>query len=148
MKYQFNLNYAPHINLFTHSAGKDPIDQIKYMADLGFKAIEDNGMLKRPVGEQEKIGKLAPDFAMPDPSGKEIKLSSFKGKYVLVDFWASWCGPCRQENPNVLRAYNKFKDKNFTILGVSLDRPGQKDKWLKAVKDDNLAWTQVSDLME
>jgi thiol-disulfide isomerase/thioredoxin len=65
---------------------------------------------------------------------------------VLVDFWASWCGPCRQENPNVVSAYQQFKDKNFTVLGVSLDRPGQKDKWLKAIKDDKLAWTHISDL--
>ncbi|HKO82823.1 MAG TPA: TlpA disulfide reductase family protein [Chitinophagaceae bacterium] len=94
------------------------------------------------------IGKQAPDFSMPDVNGKEVKLSSFRGKYVLVDFWASWCGPCRNENPNLVNAYNQFKDKNFTVLGVSLDRPGQKDKWLKAIKDDNLTWTNISDLRD
>lgn len=93
------------------------------------------------------IGQTAPELSLPDPNGKEVKLSSFRGKYVLVDFWASWCKPCREENPTVVKAYNKYKDKNFTILGVSLDRPGQKDEWMKAVMKDNLTWTQVSDLM-
>lgn len=92
------------------------------------------------------VGREAPDFTMPDVNGRQVKLSSLKGKYVLVDFWASWCGPCRRENPNVVKAYNQFKDKNFTILGVSLDKPGDKDKWLEAIKNDKLAWTQVSDL--
>ena len=92
------------------------------------------------------VGKEAPDFTLPDVNGFEVKLSSFRGKYVLVDFWASWCGPCREENPTVVKAYNNFKNKNFTVLGVSLDKPGQKDKWLKAIKDDGLTWTQVSDL--
>lgn len=92
------------------------------------------------------IGKQAPDFSLPDADGKEISLNSFKGKYVLVDFWASWCLPCRQENPNVVQVYNKFKNKNFTILGVSLDR--EKDDWQNAIARDNLSWSQVSDLQE
>jgi peroxiredoxin len=90
------------------------------------------------------IGKDAPELDLPDAGGKTIPLSTFKGKYVLVDFWASWCGPCRAENPNVLKAYIQFKDKNFTILGVSLDK--DKGAWEKAIGEDKLAWTQVSDL--
>jgi len=92
------------------------------------------------------FGATAPEFAEADTAGKVISLSSFRGKYVLVDFWASWCGPCRRENPNVVKAYNRYKGKNFTIVGVSLDRPGAKDKWLAAIHKDGLAWTQVSDL--
>jgi peroxiredoxin len=92
------------------------------------------------------IGATAPDFTQNDVNGNPIKLSSFRGKYVLIDFWASWCGPCRQENPNVVRLYNKYKSKNFTILGVSLDRPAEKENWVNAIKKDGLFWTQVSDL--
>lgn len=92
------------------------------------------------------LGQMAPVFAEADTAGKVISLESFRGKYVLVDFWASWCGPCRRENPNVVKAYNMYKGKNFTILGVSLDRPNGKQKWLDAIHKDHLSWTQVSDL--
>lgn len=89
-------------------------------------------------------GNAAPDFSAATPDGTNITLSSFKGKYVLLDFWAAWCGPCRKENPNVVKAYMDFKDKNFTVIGVSLDT--NKEKWEDAIKTDNLSWTQVSEL--
>ena len=117
----------------------------KFPSHQGVAAIK--RILDEPMNKEEGwVGKEAPEIAMPDANGNEVRLSSYRGKYVLVDFWASWCRPCRLENPTVVAAYHKFKTKNFTILGVSLDNPGGKDKWLKAVKDDNLVWTQVSDL--
>ncbi len=113
---------------------------------LGMKKSYDEQLADATKKEQGSswVGKQAPDLVLPDPSGNEIALSSFRGKYVLVDFWASWCGPCRQENPNVVKAYNEFKDKNFAVLGVSLDK--EKEAWQQAIAQDKLTWTHVSDL--
>lgn len=91
-------------------------------------------------------GVEAPDFSQPDQDGKMVKLSDYRGKYVLVDFWASWCAPCRRENPNLVKAYAEYKAKGFEILGVSMDKSADKAKWLKAIQDDKLSWKQVGDL--
>ena len=101
---------------------------------------------KLAVAAKTGIGSMAMDFTQNDTAGKAVTLSAFRGKYVLLDFWASWCGPCRVENPAIVSTYAKYHPKGFEILGVSLDRPGDKDKWLKAIHADKLTWTQVSDL--
>jgi peroxiredoxin len=94
--------------------------------------------------EKLQIGKTAPEISLPNPDGTVVPLSSLRGKVVLIDFWAQWCRPCRMENPNIVEAYNKYKDKGFEVYGVSLDR--SKDKWLQGIEEDGLPWTHVSDL--
>ncbi len=114
----------------------------------GIKKSQSGMRLQELIAEKKigAIGTQAIDFTQEDTTGTPVSLSSFRGKYVLIDFWASWCGPCRSENPNVVESFNKFNSKNFTVLGVSLDRPGQKEKWMNAIKEDGLTWTHVSDL--
>lgn len=119
-----------------------------WIGQLGPKAKESifAESLEDQMGNERTLGygQVAPDFVQADPDGKQVSLKDFRGKYVLVDFWASWCGPCRQENPNVVQAYQKYKSKNFMVLGVSLDR--DKPRWLQAIADDQLTWPHVSDL--
>jgi peroxiredoxin len=121
---------------------------IKYSEDIKTsfptnKPVQD--FVKKMAGiKVVSVGQPAPAFELPTIDGKLVKLSDLKGRMVLLDFWASWCGPCRQENPNVVKAYNSFKDKGFTVLGVSLD--DSKEDWANAVKEDNLTWTHVSEL--
>lgn len=116
----------------------------KYTKMLSSHFEKAKGMKDGAISGSVSEGNAAPDFELPTPDGKKIKLSSFQGKVLLLDFWASWCKPCRAENPNVVRLYQKYKNKNFDILSVSLDE--DKDAWTKAIAADGLTWTHVSDL--
>lgn len=139
---------SPFLLFVTAQIAEDPMRMQQRYKKLD-PTIQASGVGKSLANfiEYSKVGAIgtdALDFTQADVNGKEVALSSFRGKYVLVDFWASWCKPCREENPNVVAAYNKFSSKNFTILGVSLDR--ERDAWTKAIQKDGLVWTQVSDL--
>lgn len=114
--------------------------------------IPDNVFMKQIETNSERlrvpeVGNMAPDFSGPDPDGNIISLQEVMGKVTLIDFWASWCRPCRVENPNVVRVYNQFKDKGFTVVSISLDRENQRAQWLKAIEDDKMDWYHISSLM-
>lgn len=98
----------------------------------------------RQMEQKLSVGSFAPNFSLPDPEGNLVQLSDFYGKYVFLDFWASWCQPCRKENPDLVKIYDRFKNQNFEIVGIALDK--KKDRWLNAVKSDGLEWPQLSDL--
>jgi thiol-disulfide isomerase/thioredoxin len=137
------------LSLVTDRAGMGEYNDIQAMFDhLGknIKATPEGKRLNERlvILKRSAIGTPMLNFTQNDTEGKPVNFAAFKGKYVLIDFWASWCGPCRAENPNVLKAYNKYKDKDFTVVGVSLDDKG--DNWKKAIKDDGMPWTQLSDL--
>ena len=141
---------TPFVLLVMMNFNSDPIvAEARFnKLDPAVKSSNLGNMLATQIADAKvgAVGTVAMEFSQPDTLGNNVALSSFRGKYVLIDFWASWCGPCRAENPTVVHNYNKFRNKNFTVLGVSLDKPGQKEKWIEAIHEDNLTWTQVSDL--
>ncbi|ALJ03882.1 hypothetical protein APS56_01370 [Pseudalgibacter alginicilyticus] len=110
------------------------------------KRISDYITAKKTEKPPLAIGDIAPDFSAPTPEGNSLALNDIKGKVTIIDFWASWCAPCRRENPNVVRVYNKYHSKGLEIIGVSLDKENQKEAWIKAIADDKLTWHQVANL--
>ena len=139
---QLPTNDARFIDLQKAAESKTYADEIK-------GSFQDNPGVQQYIKQMEKvkpvsIGHKAPDFTTGGIDGKPVKLSDYKGKYVMIDFWASWCMPCRQENPNVVKQYNAFKSKGFNILGISLDK--ETGAWKKAIDDDKLTWAHGSDL--
>ena len=131
---------------FAYKLDLEGMKAVRAKLDASLAGSEYVNQIESMISRMEKVqvGSIAPDFTLPDVDGNPVSLSSFRGKYVLVDFWAAWCPDCRKENPNIVAAWEKYKDKNFAVLGVSLDR--KRDQWLAAIEKDNLTWTQVSDL--
>jgi thiol-disulfide isomerase/thioredoxin len=132
----------PDFGIEAYSTGE--VETIVTDAAKRFPEHKELATIKRQFQKKQPLPQTAPDFTLPDTTGRPVALQSFRGRYVLVDFWASWCPPCRAENPNIVAAYRKYRDKNFTVLGVSLDK--ERGPWLKAIAQDSLAWTHVSDL--
>lgn len=148
-----NPNSLFSLMLVTELFGKEELSaqQVNdYIAGLSPKMADNKAVadLKRTMAAKKKasVGGVAPDFAAPDPNGEMLALSDAMGKYTIIDFWASWCRPCRMENPNVVRVYNKYHDKGLNIISVSLDKTGQKARWIKAIEDDQMDWYHVSNL--
>ena len=139
---------AKNLYDFRYNIDEEQQNEIISKADSSFKSVPGISYMIDHLNVLKKvaIGQKFTDFEMPNAKGEVHKLSEYvgNGKVVLIDFWASWCPPCRRENPNVVKAFNEYKDKNFTIVGISLDK--DKSKWMKAIADDNLAWTHLSDL--
>ena len=131
---------------FAYKLDLEGMKSVRAKLDASLNGTEYVNQIESMIARMEKVqvGSVAPDFTLPDVDGNPVSLSSFRGKYVLVDFWAAWCPDCRKENPNIVAAWEKYKDKNFAVLGVSLDRT--REQWLAAIEKDKLAWTQVSDL--
>ena len=148
---QYPDNYFSIVSLTEGTGTKLDVAQIKplflLLSDKVKNTLPGKAFAKRiEAAKITQVGSLAPDFTQNDVNGNPVSLSSFRGKYVLVDFWASWCHPCRGENPNLVKAYNRYKKNDFEILGVSLDQESTKAAWIAAIEKDGLTWTNISDL--